>query len=122
MADHAAHIADVVRRLDDEDLDFSIESLGIIDRLLGRFHDAGDDPERMAETLFQFGSYIGEVIVRNAGGKWLTVPDEHPLGGHWPLVEMPQQRLVNPVGKAFKRVRNGPEDSIPYFYEALVAN
>ena len=122
MPDHAAHIVEVVRRIDGEDLDFSVRSLETVDRLLGRFHDAGDDPSRTAETIFQFGSYIGEVIVRQANGTWVTVPDDHPLGAGWPLVELPGDRVVNPIGKAFKRVSNGRVDSIPYFYDALVAS
>ncbi|MGI8810444.1 MAG: hypothetical protein ACR2KK_21845 [Acidimicrobiales bacterium] len=96
-------------------------SLSIVDALLGRFHDAGDDADNMAETLFQFGGYIGEVIALVAGGAWVSVSQDHPLGGPWPLVELPGGRLVNPIGKAFKRVRNGEQDSIPYFYQALVA-
>jgi hypothetical protein len=122
MPDHAAHIVEVVRRIDGEDLDFSVPSLETVDRLLGRFHDAGDDPDRVAETVFQLGSYIGEVIVRQANGTWATVPGDHPLGEGWPLVELPGDRVVNPIGKAFKRVSNGRADSIPYFYEALVAS
>ena len=53
--------------------------------------------------------------------EWATVPDDHPMGGGWPLVELPGDRFVNPIGKAFKRVSNGRGDSITYFYEALVA-
>jgi hypothetical protein len=123
MADHAAYLVETVRRIDGEDLDFGATSLETVDRLLGRFHDAGDDPNRVAETVFQFGSYIGEVIVRQAHGTWVTVPDDHPLGRGWqPLVELPGERMVNPIGKAFKRVANGRVDSIPYFYKALVAS
>ena len=121
MPDHAASIVQVVRRIDGEELDFSVASLQTVDRLLDRFHDAGDDPNCMAETLFQFGSYIGEVIVHQANGTWVTVPPEHPLGGGWPLVEVSGERLVNPIGKAFARVSNGQGDSVAYFYQALVA-
>lgn len=120
MADHAGHLVEVVRRIDGIELDYSVESLDAVEGLLGRFHGAGDDPQLMAETMFQFGAYIGEVMVHQAGGWWLTVPPEHPLGGGWPLVELPNQRLVNPVGKTFKRVRNGAEDSIVYFYQVMV--
>lgn len=84
-------------------LDYSVASLEVVDRLLGRFYEAGDDPERMSETLFVFGSYIGEVIVRQAAGSWVTVAEDHPMGGGWPLVELGQGELVNPIGKPAER-------------------
>lgn len=92
-----------------------------MDRLLGRFHDAGDDPEQMVETMFRFGGYIGEVIAREAGGSWVTVTEDHPMGGGWPMIDLAKgEHVVNPIGKAFKRVRNGGVDSIVYFYQAVV--
>jgi Family of unknown function (DUF6278) len=120
MADHADHIAAVVRRIDGADLDYSVESLEVVDRVLGQFHDAGDQADQMAETLFQFGAYVGEVIVRQADGQWATLPDDHPLASGWPLVALPSGVIVNPIAKAFKRVANGDVDSIGYFYRALV--
>jgi hypothetical protein len=76
----------------------------------------------MAETLFQFGAYIGQVIVQQANGSWTTVPENHPMSGGWPLVALTSGSIVNPIAKAFKRVRNGEGDSIAYFYSALVEN
>lgn len=123
MSDHAEHLVRVVRSIDGLELDFSIPSLSVVDGLLGRFHDAGDDPDLMAETLFQFGAYVGEVIVRQHGGSWVTVPQGHPMGKGWqPLVEIEGGRLLNPIGKSFKRVRNGAGDSIPSFYHLLVTS
>ena len=74
----------------------------------------------MAETLFQFGAYIGEVVVRNASGRWVLRSADASVSDEWPVVELPSLRIVNPIGKAFKRVRNGSGDAIPYFYSALV--
>jgi hypothetical protein len=121
MATHAAHIAEQVLRLEARELDYTVDSLAIVDEILGKFHDAGDDPERMAETLFRFGAYIGEVIVRIMGGSWVRLADEHPLGGAgWPVVRLGSEHFVNPIGKAYKRVQHGGAESITYFYHALV--
>jgi len=121
MARHAADIVALVRQIDGAELDYSVRSLEIVDRVLWQFHDAGDDAPRMAETVFRFGAYIGEVVVHTAGGSWVMLPDEHPLGGAgWPMVQLGPEWFVNPVGKAFKRVDNGASDSIGYFYRALV--
>lgn len=119
MADHAANLVAIVRTVDGIELDYRAGSLAEVDRLLGKFYDAGDDPDRMPETLFLFGAYIGEVIARSNGGVWVHVPDDHPLGGGWPLVKLPDGHVLNPIGKAFKRVGNGPTDSILYFAQAL---
>lgn len=119
MADHAANLVKVVRKVDGIELDYRATTLADVDSLLGKFYDAGDDPDRMPETLFLFGAYIGEVIARANGGVWVHVEDSHPLGGGWPLVQLPDGHLLNPVGKAFKRVGNGPSDSILYFAQAL---
>jgi hypothetical protein len=120
MADHADHLVAVVRRVDSVVLDYTVGSLATVDGLLGGFHDAGDDPNQMAETLFQFGAYIGEVIVRNAHGLWTVPGSDQPLGDGWPMVQLPSLRIVNPIGKVFKRVRSGSGDPIPQFYASLV--
>ena len=120
MANHAHHLVGVVQRIDGVVLDYTVDSLRNVDELLGGFHSAGDDADQMAETLFQFGAYIGEVAVRHASGRWIVRTADGAPSEEWPMVQLPSLRLVNPIGKAFNRVRNGPIDAIPYFYTALV--
>ena len=81
---------------------------------------ASGDAGTSSITRITDGAYIGEVIVRSAGASWVTLPDDHPLGGSWPVVRS-DDRLVNPIAKAFKRVQLGAGESIPYVYNALVA-
>lgn len=72
--------------------------------------------------MFGFGAYVGEVMIRSAGGSWVTVAPDHPLGAGWqPLVELLGGTLANPLGKAFKRLMNGDTDSIQFFYRTFVA-
>jgi hypothetical protein len=76
----------------------------------------------MAETLFGFGCYVGEVFVRAAGGYWV---DSATTGINWrfPLVvklgEDAGDPVVNPIEKVFKRLDNGIEDNLPYFFAAF---
>ena len=42
------------------------------------------------------------------------------MGGGPPMVRLPNDSVVNPIGKAFKRVENGDLESVAYFYQALV--
>src|SRR3569832_1529299 len=104
MADHAANLVGIVQRIDSLDLDYEVDSLAVIDSLLERFHDERVDPTRIAETLFAFGSYIGEVIVRARAAEWTLVPNDHAIGvsDGWPLVRLQNGNLLNPIGKAFK--------------------
>ena len=120
MVDHAAIVVRTALDVDGVELDYGVASLSTVDNILGRFHEEGVGPEQVAETIFSFGAYIGEVIVRAARGSWVTVPETTPLGSQWPLVELPAGSLLNPVGKAFKRAEHGGTESIPYFYSVLV--
>jgi hypothetical protein len=122
MADHAAVAAGAALRVDHIDLDFTANSLAAVDGTLGRFHDEGLTPSQIGETLFSFGAYIGEVIVREQGARWVDLPREHLLGNDWPMVDMPDERFWNPIGKAFKRVENGDQDSVVYFYAVLTTS
>jgi hypothetical protein len=120
MANHAAFAVAAASSVDGFGLDYDVASLSLVDGILGRFHDEGLGPEQIGETVFSFGAYIGEVMVRSTEASWVAVASDHPLGGGWPLVELPDGTLANPVGKAFKRVRHGEGESIPYFYTAFV--
>src|SRR5580765_8088889 len=121
MPDHASSAVAAAARVDGIELDYSVDSLDEVDGILGRFHDEGLASSRIAETVFVFGAYIGDVIVRQNGGRWVQLPGDHPLGNDWPMVEIDSKHLVlNPVGKAFKRVDSGPVESVSQFYKALV--
>lgn len=118
---HAERAVAAAADIDKAALGYDEAGLHEVDRILGQFHDEGAPPDAVATITFLFGAYIGEVIRRVDGGKWTHVPDGHPLGGSdYPMMTLPGGSMVNPVGKAFKRVRNGAEDNVPYFYRVLV--
>ena len=101
-------------------MNYGVDSLASVDVIPGRFHDEGVGVDRVAETICSFGAYVGEVIVRYVGASWVSLADEHPMGGGPPMVRLPNDSVVNPIGKAFKRVENGDLESVAYFYQALV--
>jgi hypothetical protein len=77
--------------------------------------------ENIGATLFAFGCYVGEVIVRNFGGKWRK-EEETPmrgLGGCFIVLELPNGKICNPVGKVFKRLELGEGESVRYFYQVF---
>jgi hypothetical protein len=103
------------------DLDYSIESLDVLDGILEDIR--GEDPTgtRVREMLFGLGCYVGEVFVRHADGRWRSV-GETPLAKVETLplvVELPNGNVLNPIGKVFKRVQLGAAENVRWFYDAL---
>lgn len=118
----AEDIVAAAARLDGRDLDYSIDSLRGVDEILGSWHHGGADVGAIGESIFGFGCYVGEVLVRALGADWVELEDSEAerLGGR--LVVRGQDGVVwNPIGKAFKRVTNGSGDSV-YAFAQLVAS
>ena len=118
----AARAVQAVRDLDRVELDFTPESLKHIDRIVLRFHSQGLRFNDVGETAFVFGCYVGEVIVRHLNARW-EMPDEQgrKLGFTMMGVTLPDGSFMNPIGKTFKLLKNGSEDSVLYFYQAIEA-
>ena len=80
----------------------------------------------MSGTAIVIGCYVGEVMVRNLGAIWVN-PNEvsSPLSssdGNIPLIQTSVGTLSNPIGKVFKAIDNGSEDSIVWFYEVSLSH
>lgn len=86
---------------------------------MGGFHAEGLTPDQIGETVFAFGCYVGEVLVRNNGGRWV-MPGRSALaklgGSQTMVVELPNGDVWNPIGRAFKLLQNGEPDSVVSFY------
>jgi len=119
----ASDIAEIAKRIDGVELDYSPDSLRAVDDLIERFHAERLTPDQVGETLFGFGCYVGEVFVRTVGGRWRLAEDTPMRGfaGVQLVIEIPGVRYVNPIGKVFKRLENGREDALPYFYTVFAA-
>jgi hypothetical protein len=117
---HAESIVAKAAQIDNKTLDFSVESLRWVDATLFEFHEDGVQASDVAESLFRFGAYIGEVFIQNnPGTQWVNAPESGPFAGGWPLVSMGPDELVNPIGKAFKRVEIGVGEDLLYFYDVF---
>jgi hypothetical protein len=77
----------------------------------------------MSPSLFCFGCYVGEVIVRNnRGACWTGLAEDETESelDTGMVVRLASGTILNPIGKAEKRLLNGEIDSLAYFYRALV--
>jgi hypothetical protein len=117
----AALIAEVPPMLGlNKQLDFSPQTLVMIDELLERMKETAKID--ISRALLILGAYVGEVFVRNLGGKWenretsgMANNSTAPL-----VVSLPNGAYMNPLGKVLKRFDQGNVDSLAYYYQALV--
>ncbi|WP_241010748.1 hypothetical protein [Mycobacterium camsae] len=104
--------------MDAIELDYKPESLRHVDRILDGFREPGSNA--VAESIFVFGCYLGEVMVRNAGYEWVdTPPDLAKQLGMLTVYRASTRAHASPIWKAFKRVDNGESDSVTYFYHVF---
>ena len=103
-----------------ESLDFTPDSLDGVERLLGKMHNhykyaapaAGPSDEQLNTTSRTWGIYIGEVIRRHYGGQWSAAQDGA-------LTLSIGEATVSPIGKARKRIVDGPTENIRYYFASM---
>jgi hypothetical protein len=101
-------------------LDYSPASVARIDDQVESLRDEGLTGEDTAETLFVFGCYLGEVMVRHLGGRWVATA-QSPLArvSPWPMVVvLPGGSAWDTIGKVFKRLELGDSEYLPAFLTA----
>ncbi len=115
-AEHAANFVKIAQGQGETGLDCSVGSIAVLDRILGSFHDGGSKPDEMQGTILVASCYLGEIMRREAGAKWLdgeAVGDDVPEVMRFPMImRMGSVHLV-PFAKVCKRIENGNEDSLP---------
>jgi hypothetical protein len=118
---HAALCVSAARNVDGVELDYSVASLAKLDGILENLRREGVTSEEVGETLFAFGCYVGEVFVRHAPGRWRRTEDTPMAGaaGFPMVVEVANGAYCNPLAKVFKRLEQGSEHSLPYFYQVF---
>ena len=113
----AADVVASAAKINDVTLDYGVESLVAVDAIMDALRADGVSIKQIAETLFGFGCYVGEVLVRNSSASWRTPNKQELEWFGWPLVvSAGEQNVSNPIGKVFKRFENGDEDNLRYFY------
>ena len=100
-------------------LDYGVASLAQLDTVI---EDLRRDQrfEVLQPVLFSMGCYVGEVLVRHAGGRWRRAEDLGTgIAAISPIaIEMPDGRGCNPVGKVYRRFQKGREDGLVLFFRS----
>ena len=103
----------------DTGLDYSLDSLPLVEELLtASLKDAPDpdwpheEPPILHVLMVALGCYLGEVILHNSNlsGSWASSED----WGENLVLEV-GEFVMDPIGKARAFLDNGPEDSIAYY-------
>jgi hypothetical protein len=120
--EHARDLADVcvaaATNVSGISLDYTPASLALVEKQLDKFAADGCSEDAIASTLFCFGCYLGEVLIRKLGGRWVRTEDSSMKElAAWPLVTaMDNGECWNPIGKVFKRFNEGPAEGLDYFF------
>ncbi len=103
-------------------LDFSEESLKVIDVLIEQLRKEGNDEKAAENEIMAFGAYIGEIIKLNYGGKW-TTPElaGFPKDGatYSVVFQLTNGAGINPLGRVLKYFRHGSKYSVNIFYDLV---
>ena len=100
------------------DLDYSPASLELVDTPDRGHARRGLTGEDVAEALFVLGCYVGEVMARALGGRWIPTA-RSPLAdvSPWPMVVvLPGGSAWDAIGKAYKRLELGDSEYLPAFF------
>jgi hypothetical protein len=106
-------------------LDYTEESLALVDRLLGRewfigrtprTPESDEDKKRLSSCADEFGAYVGEVVLRTMGGRWIADPTS--TGGVRPAVLVDGARGF-PIEKVWKRLTESEFDTVSGYCRAL---
>lgn len=94
-------------------LDFTEESLEIVDEILEVFHKANEaeevDDDRLLDLSMTFGGYLGEVISKNIGGDW----EEND--GKMIFLKVNEKKVL-PLNIIYKRINIGERASVERWY------
>ncbi|MFC4606652.1 hypothetical protein [Streptomyces maoxianensis] len=123
-ADMRAYVAGVVDRLTARNrlpLDYSVDSLRLVDFMVDGVRRGRPDGTQVAGLLQGLGAYTGEVMVRRAGARWVDFsPEQRELFGQPVGVRMPDGRMWNPLGKVVNRFELGdPDESVRRLFMLL---
>ncbi len=96
-------------------LDYSEDSVATLDKMISDGWK-GELPQSLDGVVGFFGSYLGEVIIRNLNGHWIEKDGVFSV-----QITMADGSTgdIAVFAKVKKRFTNGQTDSLGYFYQGL---
>ncbi len=106
-------------------LDFTAESIKTLDKMIeeGWKTPMGEkEAYELSMSILSLGSYLGETIIKNLGGKWqVDIAEKNPVEKMLSakIIDLGKIAEIYPFGKTFKRFVSGKEDSLDFYYISL---
>jgi hypothetical protein len=110
-------------------LDYSPASIERVEKVLEMLyaelpHDgapafSGQAADDALDTARVYGGYIGEVLRRSSGGEWLLDRETDPSDPNPAIALQKGAKRVFPVDKVMKRLFNGTQDNVWFYYQML---
>lgn len=105
------------------DLDYTPESVDRLEEFLHAIHRIKDSAKLSDDILWniavEYGFYLGQTLLRNKlsqlNWKWAELSDGLPV------LQDTRKNHMSPITKVYKRLINGPEDSVKSYYEVSIA-
>lgn len=85
-----------------------------IDRLMDKYKES--DEEFKTSIVFRVGSFLGEAIIENYGGRWIEDEGNFAIGFD---SDNSKKNIAYVFSKVVKQFENGAEDSVMSFYHQI---
>lgn len=131
MAAYAQDAVDHAKASCDVTLDYSPESIELTEKVLerlwadmphgffARLLRRAPSQDTVATISKMYGGYIGEVVRRLKGGEWILDTQISP-GDRVISLRRGEQQIFPPA-KVHKRLSNGPEDNVWFYFQVLLS-
>jgi len=121
----ATNFVDEFRRITNDNLDFTVSSLSIFDKFLTNLSLNGVSSSRLEKDggLAWIGSYLGEVIRRHIGGRWIAFGDILTLcqrATGFDLLNIIDDYYVTPISEIAWKVDHGPDNRIVAYFQSVL--
>lgn len=103
-------------------LDYALGSLEAVERIIDGLSADGETFQTVAETVFAFGCFLGEVVRRTVGGEWVRA-ESLPAGTTaFPLaLRLAVGNIVaDPIGRAVQRLERWGECGLASWASAII--
>jgi hypothetical protein len=90
------------------------QSVAGLDDFCDVFVESEPSTSRLEAMIMGMSAYLGEVIVRNGGGRWTYYPGQPPA-----IHASSEAGLFFPMNKVGKRLTIGPEHSLSLFCQVV---
>lgn len=94
-------------------LDYDTKSVKFVEEFIERQRNNFDSEQRKG-LVNSIGSFVGQCIIKNYGGRWQFDQDTQTV-----CVALDDRNKIFPFAKTAKQIENGLEDSVYSFYTII---